>query len=125
MKKEIAKQNAKIVFDEHPKDYFLFHEELAYVRKLRNKGNLDKAEELLMKANPTPAVLDELRKIASTRANEAKIRNDWRAVINHLEKYTLYANQYREYCIKIVNQEPPTHTQKDLNLLHKAKLMVL
>lgn len=39
------------------KQVFLGHDELKYVRGLRKEGKLDKAEELLLKAEPSPAVL--------------------------------------------------------------------
>jgi len=42
-------------------------------------------------------------------------------VISHLEGYTTYANKWRSYCIKMVGQEPPNHTESDLQLLEKAK----
>ncbi len=103
------------------KRVFLGHDELKYVRGLRKEGKLDEAEELLLKAEPSPAVLDELRKIASTRAKAAKKGDDWKAVVQYLEGYTTYANQWREHCIKMVNQEPPTHTESDTMLLQEAK----
>ena len=43
------------------KQVFLGHDELRYMRQLRKEGQLDKAENLLLKAEPSPAVLDELR----------------------------------------------------------------
>jgi len=101
---------------------FLGNEELSYVRRLRNQGKLKESEELLLKADPSPAVLDELRKLASKRAREAKKNNNWSAVIQHLDSYTTYANQWREYCINIVNQEPPKHTDSDKKLLEEAKM---
>lgn len=103
------------------KQVFLGHDELKYVRGLRKEGKLDKAEELLLKAEPSPAVLDELRKIASTRARVAKKDGDWKAVVRYLESYTTYASQSREHCIKMVNQEPPAHTESDIMLLQEAK----
>jgi hypothetical protein len=103
------------------KQVFLGHDELRYVRGLRKEGKLDKAEELLLKAEPSPAVLDELRKIASSRARIAKKAGDWKAVVQHLESYTSYANQWREHCIEMVNQEPPLHTESDTMLLQEAK----
>lgn len=103
------------------KEVFLGQDELAYVRKLRKEGKLDQAMELLLKAEPSSAVLDELRKVASTRARVAKKDGDWRAVVAHLESYTVYASQWREYCIKMVNQEPPAHTESDTRLLQEAK----
>lgn len=103
------------------KQVFLGHDELKYIRGLRKEGKLDKAEELLLKAEPSPAVLDELRKIASTRAKVAKKDGDWKAVVQYLESYTTYANQWREHCTKMVNQEPPDHTESDIILLQEAK----
>jgi len=103
------------------KQIFLGHDELAYVRRLRNEGKPDQAEELLMRAEPSPAVLDELRKIASTRARKAKKEGNWQAVVQHLEGYNSYAKKYREHCIKLVNQEPPSHTKSDVKLLQEAK----
>ena len=101
--------------------YVLGHDELAYARKLRNEGELDKTEAFLLKADPSPAVLDEMRKLASTRAKQAKKDGDWEAVVAHLEGYNRYAEQRRDYCIRSVNQEPPKHTKRDMNLLNQAK----
>lgn len=103
------------------KDLFLGHDELAHVRKLRKKGKFDDAEELLYRAEPSPAVLDELRKTKSVQARKAKDNDDWEAVIDYLESYIDYAEKYRDYCIQMVNQAPPEHTQRDINLLNKAK----
>jgi len=103
------------------KQVFLGHDELKYVRGLRKEGKLDKAEELLQKAEPSPAVLDELRKIASTRARAAKKNGDWKAVVQYLESYTTYASQWREHCIEMVNQEPPALTESENLLLTEAK----
>jgi hypothetical protein len=103
------------------KTIFLGQDELKYVRGLRKEGKLEKAEDILLKAEQSPAVLDELRKIASMRAKSAKKDGDWKAVIQHLESYTSHANQWREHCIKTVNQEPPAHTESDLILLQEAK----
>ncbi len=102
-------------------EVFLGQDELRYVRELRKEGKLDQAEALLLKAEPSPAVLDEIRKLASTRARVAKKNGDWRAVVQHLDGYTVYATQRREYCIKMVNQEPPPHTESDSRLLQEAK----
>ena len=103
------------------KEVFLDQDGLKYVRRLRKEGRLSQAEELLLKAEPSAAVLDELRKVASTRARVAKRDGDWEAVVQHLEGYTVYASQWREYCVKMVNQEPPTHTESDTKLLQEAK----
>ena len=98
--------------------------ELANIRKLRNAGQLDKAEKLLRNAEPTPAVLDELRKIASTRAKQAKQAGDWQAVITHLEGYNRDAEQHRQHCLDLVNQAPPAHTKTDQRLLQQAREQV-
>lgn len=103
------------------KSLFLGEDQLEYVHKLRQAGKLDQAEELLLKAEPSPAVLDELRKVASSKARAAKKNGDWGAVIRYLEGYTAYANQSREYCVRTVNQEPPGHTDSDSKLLKEAK----
>jgi len=103
------------------KQVFLGHDELKYIRNLRKEGKLDKAEELLIKAEPSPAVLDELRKIASKRAKVAKNNSDWEAVVQFLESYTTYANRWREHCKNMVSQEPPAHTESDIKLLQEAK----
>jgi hypothetical protein len=100
---------------------FLGHDRLAYVAKLRNEGKLDQAEELLMEAEPSPAVLDELRKIVSTRARRAKKDGDWQIVVQYLEGYTAYAQECREHCVRLANQEPPNHTRSDTKLLQEAK----
>ena len=100
---------------------FLDHEELALIRKLRRQGELDKAEKILLKGEPSPAVLDELRKIASAKARLAKKEGDWEAVVCHLESYTSYAQKWRRHCVKMANQEPPIHTARDQELLHDAK----
>ena len=100
---------------------FLGHDELAYVRGLRKGGKLEEAEKLLLRAEPSPAVLDELRKNASIKAREAKKRGDWQAVVRHLEGYSAYARGCREECIKMVNQEPPRHTETDMKRLEEAK----
>jgi hypothetical protein len=100
---------------------FLGHEELASVAKLRREGKLDEAEAILLKAEPTQAVLDELRKIASVRAWSAKQEDGWAAVVRHLEGYTALANKWRARCIKLVNAEPPVHTLKDQRLLEEAR----
>ena len=103
------------------KHVFLDGEELKYVRQLRKNGKLDEAEDLLIKSEPSPAVLDELRKNASERARIAKNNGDWEAVIKHLEGYSSYASTWRDYCMKIANQEPPKHTDRDMKLLQEAK----
>ena len=100
---------------------FLGHEELAGIRALWTRGKLDQADKLLMRAEPSPAVLDELRKIASVRATEAKKAGDWQAVVQYLEGYNAYAKKCRKHCMATVNQAPPPHTKTDAALLLKAK----
>jgi hypothetical protein len=100
---------------------FLGQDELASVRKLRASGDLEQAEKILLNAEPSPAVADELRKIASTRASVAKKQGDWKAVIKHLESYNAYAQKAKSHCLKIANQEPPAHTATDTKLLMEAK----
>ena len=100
---------------------FMDHDALAKTRKQIAAGDLDKAEKTLLKAEPTPAVLDQLRRIASLRAHEAKRREDWAAVVRHLEGYEKYAAQHAAHCIEVVNQAPPEHTATDAKLLQKAR----
>lgn len=100
---------------------FLDQEGLARVRQLRQEGKLDDAEATLMRAEPSAAVLNELRLISSKRARTAKKQSDWAAVVQHLESYTEFAQQHRDECIRLVNQEPPLHTQSDQHLLEEAR----
>ena len=100
---------------------FLGHDELAYVRKLRKDGKLQEALDFLMKGEPSAAVLDEIRKTHSAMAKIAKNVGDWRGVVHHLEAYLDYAKEMRDYCIGMVNQEPPDHTAADQKLLAEAK----
>jgi hypothetical protein len=101
--------------------FLVDHEKLAVVAKLRRDKRLDEAEKILLRAEPTPAVLDELQKIAGKRAQSAKKKDDWSEVIRQLEGYNDLANKWRKHCIKMVNQEPPAHSQKDQKLLVEAK----
>ena len=100
---------------------FLDHEKLAIVARLRREEKFDEAERILLRAEPTPAVLDELRKIASKRAQSSKKKGNWLEVVRYLEGYNELANKWRKHCIKVVNQEPPPHTEKDQKLLMEAK----
>lgn len=100
---------------------FLGQNELASIRKLRTSGDLEKAESVLLNAEPSPAVADELRKIASARARLAKKQGDWKEVIKHLESYTTHAQKVKPYCLKIANQKPPALTAGDTKLLMEAK----
>lgn len=118
---EKARNRQQTISTTPQKQVFLGQTELEYIRAIRKEGKLDQAEQLLLKAEPSPAVLDELRKIASTRAKIAKKDGDWKSVVSHLEGYVAYANQWRKYCIKSVNQEPPDHTDSDCKLLQEAK----
>jgi len=45
----------------------------------------------------------------------------WQSVVVHLENYTVYANLWRSYCIKMVNAEPPPHSEKDKKLLQRSQ----
>jgi len=101
--------------------YGVYHE---YVRWLRRKGRLDEVEDLLLTAEPTPAVLDELRMIASLRARDAQKNKDWKAIIRHLEGYSKYAKKHRRQCIRMVNAEPPDHTATDKKRLAKARAKI-
>lgn len=96
---------------------FLGHDELAYVRGLCKAGKPEQAEELLYKADPTPAVLDELRKIASKKAKIAKRNGDWESVVKYLEAYNEYAAKWQGY----LNQVSPSHTSSDSKLLEEAR----
>ena len=104
---------------------FLGREELAAVRQLRTEGNLDKAEQILHAGEPSEAVLDELRKVASARARDCRRTGDWEGVIRHLGNYTEYAQEWRAYCIEMVSAEPPAHTKQDLKLLEEARIKLL
>lgn len=102
------------------KKIFLGLDEIAYARKLRNDGKLDKVQEFLESGEPSAAVLDELRKTCGAKAKEAKKNNDWQGVVNALEYYETYAQKWRDRCIELVNQEPPEHTMRDKKLLARA-----
>lgn len=104
---------------------FLGDSQLAYIRRLAKQEKFKEAEELLYKADPSPAVVDEIRKICSRKAWIAKKKNDWRMVIKYLEEYSKYADEWKDYCIKSVNQAPREHTEKDKKLLRKARELVL
>ena len=80
-------------------------------------GKFEQAEELLYKADPTPAVLDELRKTASEKAKIAKRNEDWESVVRYLETYNEYAAKWQGY----LNQESRSHTASDNKLLQEAK----
>jgi len=118
-----TKKDEEYLFKKKP--IFLSHSQLAYIRRLSAKGDYEKAEQLLFMSNPSPAVLDELRKIFSKKAWEAKKQEDWNRVIELLNGYNNYAEGYKEYCLKSVNQAPPQHTKKDLDLLDLAREKLL
>jgi hypothetical protein len=99
----------------------LFHEALYILRQLRMKGELDTVENTLLRAEPTPAVADELRKTLSEKARLAKKEGDWESVARHLERYVQYADKWRQHCLDLVNQEPPPLTDSDRKLLEKAR----
>jgi hypothetical protein len=98
-----------------------FYERVDYIKRLRKKGEIDKAEIMIMKEKGAFFVLDELRKIASTRASIAKRSGDWEAVIKHLESYTEYAAKWRSYSVKRFHHAPYLHTARDNKLLEEAK----
>jgi len=100
---------------------FLGHKELADIRILRKQGRLDEAEKLLLGGEPSEAVLDELRKTYSQKAHAARRSNDWITVLKYLEAYITYAQKWGWYCRKMVNANPPSHTEQDKQLLEEAK----
>jgi hypothetical protein len=100
---------------------FLGHEDLNALRSLRMEGELGVVEDALLKAEPTPAVADELRKTLSAKARLVKKEEDWQAVVHHLESYLDYADKWRHYCLEKVNQEPPPLTDRDKKLLEQAR----
>jgi len=104
--------------------FLLYDSHFTYIRKMVKEGKFQKAENLLYMALPTPAVLDELRKLASKKARLAKKDGDWRRVVEYLEGYNNYANEWKTFCIKKVKQAPPEHTKRDKNLLQEAKKRV-
>ena len=89
------------------------HEELREIRNTFKEYRTVAAEKMLMTSSEiSPAVVDELRKIASHRAREAKKKGDWKSVIDHLEGYQQIAEEYKEECIRIANQAPRDHTKR-------------
>lgn len=91
------------------------------VRQLRQSGNLDQAERMLLNAAPSPAVADELRKTESEKAKIAKKARNWKRVIQYLEFYNTYAKRVLPYCLKTA-KVPPEHTPTDQKLLEEAKI---
>jgi hypothetical protein len=100
------------------KQILLGHKELAYVRRLRKRGEFNKAEMMLMKAIPSPAVLDEIRKLASVRARIAKQSQDWVSVLKHLEGYDSYFNEWRNLPWNRGISRP--HKPSDIKLMQEA-----
>lgn len=96
-------------------------DELKALRKIKREQGDQIPELMLLSADPTPAVLDELRKIYSARAWKAKRNNDWETVIYYLEHYNNLAEANKEFCRKFVNSPPPEHTEKDKKLLELAR----
>jgi hypothetical protein len=117
---EGVEQDAGLV----PGRTFLNDEKLYKVQNLRKEGKWEKAEVMLLEADPTPAVLDEFRKLCSIRAWAAKKEGDWQAVVQYLERYSAYASEWEDWCLKTVNQAPPAHTAKDQKLLEQARVWV-
>jgi hypothetical protein len=103
------------------KPYFLDHEKLSAVGRLSVNGEYVIVDKILLISKPSPAVLDQLRKNASRKARDAKKSGDWEKVIEYLEGYIKYANRWKSFCIQFVNQEPPTHTNQDQDLLQLAR----
>lgn len=108
-------------FESRPGEKFFEEKDYAKAAGLRMGGKLGQAENLLMKAVPVPAVLDELRKVASAKAKLAKKEGDWAAVYMHLQGYLDYANKVRSRTIAMANQGPPELTATDKKLLDQAK----
>lgn len=117
--KRITSKDEKYLSNVKP--IFLSQTILSYVNRLSARGDYEKADQLLFMAIPSPAVLDGIRKNASRKANIAKKQENWQKVIELLEGYNKYARECRNYCIKTANQEPPSHTKIDQELLIKAK----
>lgn len=101
--------------------WFLYQEALDALRHLREEGELDVVEDTLLRAKPTPAVADELRKTLSAKAKLAERNEDWKSVVQHLDSYLNYANKWREHCLKEVSQEPPPLSDTDKQLLEQAR----
>lgn len=125
LKKKMLEE-LEIVDDEEdgpprPRNRRFPYERIDYIKRLRLKGEIDRAERLLMKEKGAFFVLDELRKIASTRARIAKKSGDWEAVIKHLEGYTKYAAKWRSYSVRNFKHAPYSHTARDNKLLEEAK----
>ncbi len=118
---EVKKMYIKSFSNKKTKQVFLDHDGLKYIGELRRDGKFEQAEKLLLKAEPSPAVADEMRKLASIKAKAAKKTLNWEAVVEHLEGYIEYANKCRKHCLETVSQEPPGHTKSDLKLLQLAK----
>jgi hypothetical protein len=99
----------------------LDYEDLKQIGALRRAGRLDEAEARLRAAEPSPATLDELRKVASVRASAAKKAGDWSAVVQYLEGYIADADRARAHCLQIVKAEPPPLSEREQALLQEAK----
>lgn len=100
---------------------FFGEEEIAKLREIEEEAGDQVPERMYLCADPSPAVLEELRRIYSQRARAAEQANDWQAVQDNLEQYNSLANQRREECLEIANALPPEHTVGDQQLLEKSK----
>jgi len=103
---------------------FFGDEEIGRLRAIGEEEGDQVPERMYLCADPTPAVLDELRKIYSQRAWAAREENDWQAVVDNLEKYNSLANQHRDACLDLANALPPEHTDEDKQLLEKARVEI-
>lgn len=108
-------------FTPMPGEKYFEERDYARVRALRQSGKLNQAEKALCRGVPVPAVLDELRKVASAKARLAKKAGDWAAVYAHLQAYNRYAASVTIRSLELVNQAPPEHTESDLRLLSEAE----
>jgi hypothetical protein len=93
LKKDPVKDLGRIVASNDP---WLGPDQLAQLAQLRREGKLDEAEAILLKGEQTPAVVEELRKVASARAKAAKKAGDWAAVIRVLEGYKTLLQSWRQ-----------------------------
>jgi hypothetical protein len=98
----------------------LGHDALHGALELRHEGKLNQAELLLLCAQPTPAVADELRKVYVAKAKLAADREDWLAVMGYLGQYTIYVRDAESAAIGLVNQPMPRHNARAYSLHRRA-----